>query len=478
MNGNILDIMGLLIIFIALLYIGYRSSKKVQSSEDFFIAGRGLNKIQAGFSLFATEFGGASLVGAAAYCYMNGISGAWWDWSAAPAFLLLSTFVSKKLRPLSLNTAPEFMEKRYSFENRALSAVLYMFKAIPVLGAQFTISSFALSVILGINPLVGLIISTALVILYTAGGGLLAVVNTDVFQFVILFITVILVVVMGIVNVGGITTLISSAPTNYFDLTGIGYKTILAWSILGFTAYSTDQTYLQRVFAAENERTARFAYNFTGIAYLVLGTMVGVIGLIMLILLPELEDPNIGFHLLIKQLMPKGLAGLCLGGIFAATMSTADSILLATTTIFVNDLYVPILTLKGNKIDDRKILLFSRIFTVIICILAVIASLLMEGILDMVFIAGLFYYSAIFFPMILGAIWKRGNAKGAFSSMIISVIIGVFSHFYLQRNYSTGILSWPSNILGLFASAISYIIISLLTERPRKENIEFLENRG
>lgn len=76
---NIADILGVAAIFAVIGYVGYRSSREVQCVDDFTLAGSRLGRIQAGFSMAATEFGGSSLIGAMAYCYTIGIAGAWWD---------------------------------------------------------------------------------------------------------------------------------------------------------------------------------------------------------------------------------------------------------------------------------------------------------------------------------------------------------------------------------------------------------------
>lgn len=79
---SVLDILVIIAVFGLTAYVGYRSSKQVKDIDDFTLAGSKLGKLQAGFSMAATEFGGSSLVGTMAFCYAVGISGAWWSWSA------------------------------------------------------------------------------------------------------------------------------------------------------------------------------------------------------------------------------------------------------------------------------------------------------------------------------------------------------------------------------------------------------------
>lgn len=92
------------------------------------------------------------------------------------------------------------------------------------------------------------------------------------------------------------------------------------------------------MFAAKDKKTAKFAFVFTGSIYILYGLAIGIIGICIVALLPGLSDAKAGYTLLIKNFMPAGIAGLILGGIFAASMSTADSMILAASTLFVNDI--------------------------------------------------------------------------------------------------------------------------------------------
>lgn len=473
---KILDVFGLILVFVCVLYIGYRSTKKINSTEDFLLAGRKLGKIQAGFSVAASDFGGSSIVGAIAFCYTMGISGAWWDWCTVPAYIILGLFFAKKLQPLALNTGPEYLERRYDSKTRLLGSSLHIFMLIPMLGAQFAVSSTALTAIFGIPQEIGLLISVVIVLIYTVGGGLVAVVNTDVFQYVIIIASLIIAIPLGIMKVGGLQELIASAPTNYFDFDAIGWSTILSWMLLCFTLYTTNQMHLQRLFASKDESTAKFSYIFAGGSYIFLGCAVGIIALIITNLYPGLEDPNAGYSLFIKGVLPTGIMGIALGGLFAATMSTVDSMLLAVTTIFINDIYKPYIV-NNKKEDEKRTLSTSRWFTIIICVSGVVISLFMQSIIDMIFVAGLFYATTIFIPLVLGIFWKRGTARGAFISIICALAVSIFSQFYLQVHYTDGILALPANILGIITSATVYVVVSLLTPKQSEENLELMDQK-
>lgn len=469
MNG--LDLVGLIIVFSSILYIGIRSTKKVNSADDYLLAGKSLNKIQAGFSLAATDLGGSGLIGASAYCYLIGISGAWWNLCAVPAFILLGFFLVRKLRPLAIATGPEFLEKRYDRKSRLVASVMQICAIVAGLSAQFLVGAVALNVLLGVPKGIGLAISVGVVILYTMGGGLIAVVNTDVFQFVLLVGSVLISIPLALSKAGGISQVIESVPPEFFSMGELGFWTPVSWICLCLFMYTTQQTYLQRVFASKDTNTAVFSYVFTGVIYLFYGLAVGLIGVIMAAYMPGIADSNTVYALMIKNVMPPGIAGLVLGGVFAASMSTADSYLMAGTSLFINDIYTPLV--KGFK-NDKQMLVLSRAMTFLICFGSLILATYVESLIDVVYLGGLFYSTSVFFPMLLGVFWKRANAKGAFAGILSSLAMGLSVEFILT-DITTGILSLPSNILSALAGLIVMVIVSIATEKPGQEKLDFID---
>lgn len=469
---NILDIIGVLIVFGIVGYVGYYSSKKVDNSEDFLMAGRNLGKWQAGLSLAATDFGGSGLVGGVGYCYVIGLAGAWWNWTAAPAFILLGLFLAKKLRPLALNTAPEFLEKRYNKNTRTVTAIMHICAMATKVAVQFTVASVTLNVIAGIPKTISLWITVAFVLLYTVGGGLIAVVNTDVVQFVIIVGSLIIAVPLALMNVGGLAGIQEALPASFLDAGSTGFWEPFSWALMCLFAYATQQNYLHRLLAAKDVKTAKFAYVFTGGFYVIIGTVVAIIGLTCKIMMPDIASSGQVYAMFIKTILPVGLSGLALGGIFAASMSTADSILLSVTTLFVNDIYKPLF--GGSNKDDKRVLLFSRIVTIIVALIGVAISMASDSIIQLIYIGGVFYSAVIFYPLILGIYWKRANTVGTISGMFVSVIVSAMSEFVWIGNLPGIMGTLPSIFTGSTAGLIVLIVVSLLT-KPNGKHMEMLE---
>lgn len=467
---NILDFVAIVCVFTGLLCVGYFSSKKVKKADDFLIADHSLNKIQTAFSVAASDFGGSGLIGACALCYTVGLSGSWWNWCGAPAFLILGIFLVNKLRPLTITTIGDFLEMRYDKRTRLVASVMQLCATVPMLSAQFLVGAVALQTLFGIPRIWGLVISVVLVLSYTAFGGLMAVANTDVYNFCILVGSISIAVPIMLTKAGGITAVFEAVPSSFLQVGKLGVMEPLSWVCMSLFMYGTQQVYLQRVFAAKTVGTAKFAYVFTSGAYVVYGILVGIIGITMAVLMPGLADTNTVYVLMLKNYLPVGFAGIGLAGIFAASMSTADSTLLAGTTLFVNDIYKRYI---NKNASDQRILMLSRVTTMCICIGGIVVAQMMQNLIDIVYSAGLFYSAAVFFPIILGIYWKRGNERGALCGIIAALFTG------LCIEYVFGGMLWgiPSNMLAALSSIVMFIAISLCTAPPNEKKLECLRER-
>lgn len=460
---NILDIIGLVVFFLGIALIGYLSTKKIKSSNQYILADRKLTKVQAGLSMAASDMGGSGIVGASAYVYAVGLSGSLWNLTAVPAFFILGFLITKKLRSLEINTVPEFIGNRYSGRLRLFTSILHILGLSTMISAQFLVSATAINVLLGIPQDLALIISLVVVLLYTAGGGLIAVVSTDIVQFIVIFLSMLILVPMSINNIGSFSEFINSVPKDFLSYGQLGFWTPFSWVLLCIFLYGTNQTYLQRVFASKDVKTASFSFYITGFVYIIYGILIGFLGLSMYVLLPNLSDPNLGFALLIKKVLPGGLTGIALGGLFAATMSTADSMLLGASSLFVNDIYRNYI---NKDASDKKILKATRIVTIVVAIGGIIISKLFDNLVDIVYIAGLLYSAVVFFPLILGLFNEKISSTTAEISVLVAFFIGLLSEFYLSKNFD-GLLGLPSNIL---CSAAGLIVILVLTYLPFKKS--------
>lgn len=458
--------------FVAVLMIGKWSMSKVKTASDFHIGGRNMGKLETALSTAATDFGGSGLVGCAGLAYAIGLAGGWWDLCATPAWIVLGLTMAAGFRRLALTTVPEFLEERYGMSARVIAAVLHLAGTTFSLTAQMVVAAMAFSVLTGISQDITIIIATAVFVIYTAAGGLVAVVWTDVMQYFILMIGVAIALPLAIVNAGGWSNIVATVPASYWDLGAMGWMEPAAWIAMCFFTYSTSQFYVQRLFAAKDEATARFAYVYTGINYVFYGFAVAILGIAAAVLFPGLENQEMAVPLIIKEVLPIGIKGLLLAAILAATMSTAASMLTACSSMFTVDIWQRLI--KTNA-DDKHYLLVARVATVVLAALSLLASYTMQSVVALIVLANTIYAASIFFPLLFGMYSKRVNAQGAVAAILFGGVMAMLSHFV-----------WYGKVGGLFgalhpmftaslSALIVLFIVSYLTPAPPAEKIKYLD---
>jgi SSS family solute:Na+ symporter len=415
------------------LAIGRFTGKRVKTAEDFHLCGRSLGRLPAALSQAATEFSGSGLIGGAGLAYALGVSAIWWNWSAAPVYIVVGFTVAMMLRKLTVTTTPGFLGSVYGARTQRLCALLQASGLIIFTAVQIKASTVTLAVLFGMDPLAAAVLVTAVFVAYTIMGGLWAVVWTDVLQYGVLMGGLFLGVGLAWYYVGGIGGLTSNLPETHFDLAGVGFMEILGYFLIVVHSYSTDQMALQRGLAARDPKVTRFAFVYTGVNYLVFGACVAFLGMAAAVLLPGLEHADDAFPALIDEVFPAGLRGIMLTAILAVTMSTASSALAAVSSMLVQDIYEPITNRDRHK-GDVTVVRDSRIATLLAGLVAFAVAVRFPGVIDLVFFGVAVANAPVFIPLILGLYWKGVNRDSGFMAIIVTAVIGVVSsEFWYQK---------------------------------------------
>ena len=457
-----LDALILVAFLIILMGIGRWASGRVHSSLDFHLAGRRLGVLPVTLSLAATEFNGSGLVGGAGLAYTIGIAGVFWNFSAVPAWIILAFTVAVAFRKLALYTVPEFLGNCYDSRARRLASLSQLASGIIFLAVQILVSTLAISTLFGVPKMAATLVITAVFVLYTYGGGLLAVVWTDVACYVVLMAAVVIGAPLALHNAGGMAGLHLTLPPESFELGRLGVMEPLAWVALCFFSYGTDQAYMQRIFAARKVSSARFAYVYTGLNYLVFGGAVAILGMSAAALLPNLAHHDEALPALIIHIFPPGVRGLFMTGIVAATMSTSSSFLAAGSSLFAKDIYEP---LRSRRSSEKHLLRVSRLATVGIAAVAVLIASTAPRVVDAVVLSVLVSHAAVFFPVVAALYWKRVAPAAGFWGILAGALGGLISHFFLFRKVAYVGMIHPL----FFGPMLSILALVCISARRRSD---------
>lgn len=479
-----------------MIVIGFRFSKTNTSTDDFYLGGRRLGPLVTAMSAEASDMSSWLLMGLPGVAYLSGVcDAAWTAIGLALGTWLNWFFVSKKIRRYSQQigaiTIPDFFSKRYHDKNmlNCIAAIIIVIFFIPYTASGFAACGKLFSTLFGVDYLAAMIICAVIIVAYTALGGFLAASTTDLIQSVVMTAALITVVLFSGHMAGGFDAVMENAKalpgylslTNTYDAAASAAKpygiitifSMLAWGL----GYFGMPHVLLRFMAIEDEDKLTLSRRIATVWVVIsmaVAIFIGICGLA--VSKAGRIDPLSGSDsetIIVKiadLLSTQGaaaalLAGIILAGILAATMSTADSQLLAASSSVSQNLLRDTFGISMNK---KTSLAAARITVLLISIIAIFLakdpSSSVFGIVSFAW-AG---FGAAFGPVMLCALfWKRSNRYGAFASMLSGGIM-IFVWKYLIRPMGG---AWDIyELLPAFLIALLFnIIVSLVTEKPDAE---------
>lgn len=415
-----LDLAIIIIYFLGMLAIGvYVYRKRQASSNDgFFVANRSGSTLLILGSLCATFIGASVAVGMAGLGYSKGLSGAWWLLVGAVGLFILGLFLARKVRRVGLYTLPELVEKQYGSKAGFVASILIVVAWIAVIAGQIIAAGKILTVLLPYDLSSLMAIAAAVFILYTALGGQYSIIRTDFAQFAILTVGILISLGFVLVRVGGISGLTASLPSEYFSFPvsiNFGWYDLVLFLVLTGSTYIVGPDIYSRLFCARDEKVARSSVLWAALIAIPVAFVIVLIGMGAKVLFPEIASEQ-AFPTVIENLLPIGVSGLVVAALLAAIMSSADTVLLTTSTILSQDIYKRI----SPDMSERKSLIVSRMGVVIIGVLALVVALELKGVISSLFLAYTVFTSGLVVPVVAG-FYKdklKVNSVGAIAAII------------------------------------------------------------
>ncbi len=458
---------GIIVYVSLMLFIGWWASRKIHSMSDFLVAGRKLPLWMATATLLATWFGAGSSMGVAATVYSGDLRDVLADpFGASVSLVLAGIFVVGALRKMKCMTVTDILQKRYG-NGVGIYASLWM---IPVyvgwLGAQVIGVGVLLNLLTGINMFYSQIIGGAIILIYTVTGGMWAVTITDVIQ-VVLVVSGLLFILPGALQMaGGVDAVFNSQldlsllPKNPSACSGSDWINYTGnWIIMGLGCM-VGQDLLQRSLASKNEQVAISSSILSGIFYMSIALVPITIGLAAKILLPQwgitLESMG-GIEGLENQVMPRiaiGVLGqthpilltLFISALISAIMSSADSSLLAASSLLVNNVISPFFP----QMKDKSRLFMTRIATICLLIFSTFIAMNVESIYNLMINCWASQLVIIFIPVIAAIYLKKSSGYTIWISMISGTVI------WILYVYVWGIADSPSVIEAIGTDKFNY----------------------
>lgn len=498
---QILILASIIVYLIVTIAIGVWSSKKNETTEDFYLGGRKLGPIVTAMSAEASDMSSYLLMGVPGVAYVSGLADATWTIIGLAVGTYLNwLIVAKRLRIYTVKannstTVPEFISNRFGDDKKILSviaaAVIIIF-FVPYTASGFSACGKLFSTLFGMNYLTAMIISAIVIVAYTTLGGFLAASTTDFIQSIIMTFAILTVLGYGVVTAGGFENVkvnaqgmagyLSMVQTHTADgAAPYGPITILSTLAWGLGYFGMPHILL-RFMAIEDHNKIKLSRRIATIWVVIsmaIAVGIGIAGRAMseVGVIPKLEDGETVLIEISRLLASYGalaaiIAGVILAGILAATMSTADSQLLAAASSVSKDI------LNGvfwKNMSEKTAMLLARITVLVISVIAMIIARDPNSSVFSVVSFAWAGFGAAFGPVILTALfWRRTNKQGALAGMVCGGVM-VFVWKFLVRPMGG---AWNIyELLPAFIVALAAIIIvSLLTAAPEKEITEVFDD--
>ena len=505
-SSQIMILITIVVYLAAMLLIGVYFSRRggSSSSHDFYLGGRSLGPVVTAMSAEASDMSSYLLMGLPGLAYLCGLAEVTWTCIGLAVGTYLNwLIVAKRIRRysdrLGAITVPDFFSRRYKDQRHTLSciaAIVILVFFIPYTASGFKAVGTLFNSLFGFDYHTAMIIGAVVIIGYTVLGGFLAVSTTDLVQSIFMTTALIVVVCFGVGQAGGLDAVMENARAlpGYLSLTqgydaaagtaasfsGLSIVSTLAWGL----GYFGMPHILLRFMAIRQEKELTLSRRIATIWVVIsmaIAIAIGVIGYSVSVAgkVPFLTTSSDSETIIIQMadLMSRHgvlliiAAGIIISGILAATMSTADSQLLAAASSVSQDLMQDFFHVK---LTEKTTMVVARITVLVIAIISIFLAWDPNSSVFRVVSFAWAGFGAAFGPVMLFALfWKRSNKWGALAGMVSGGVM-VFVWKYLVAPIG-GAWSIYELLPAFLVACVAIVVVSLLTPAPEKAIVDEFE---
>jgi len=495
MNFTFVDWAIVVVYLAASVSVGLIGKRYVGNVSQYLVAGRELGLYVGIATLAATE------IGTITFMY-NGELGYKYGFAAFAAAMISGVvmiivgrtgFIISRFRQLKLMTVPEYFEVKYSRGLRIVTGILVALGGILNMGVFLKIEGEFLTIVSGINARHIVAVMTVILLLellYTVLGGMVSVVITDFFQYVLLSIATILVSIYAVYFAGWgnivtkVTTVMGEGGFNPISNPKFGL-TFLVWQVLlWFSIHTCWQTTAMRMFSTKGPETSKRVMTWTGFIFLGRGMLPMVWGIAALTLFgtgalsngvpaPVVNGQTLApidaMPAMLATILGPGIRGMVVAGMLAATMSVNSSYLLGWSAVISQDVLMPIRRALGKgALSSRKQIFVNRIANLFVSLFLMFWGLYYTppgAVYLYLNITGTIFLAGAFVCVVGGLYWRRSNTLGGYMAMLAGAAGAIIPFFFL---------GWSENVTGFaaFGLAAAGLIIGSMFGRQRAASPE------
>lgn len=473
MDIHIIDLTIFIVYLVIMLGIGFYFMKRNKSKEDYYVGGRGMSAGHIGLSVVATDVGGGFSIGLGGLGFLMGLSGSWMLFTGLLGAWISAVFLIPKVYPIAKNhkflTFPQSLAFHYNGKVALVAGIISLIGYIGFTSSQILAGAkLASATFPSVSILNAILIMGVIAIVYTAVGGIKAVIYTDTIQWIILMAGLIGIgIPLGYIHIGGWEAISNTLPDSFMSLTNVKPVQFFNWLITIVPIWFVGMTLYQRIYACKDEKTAKKAWRIAGLFEWPIMAFMGIaLGLFARVGYEQgmftaigyapgtAMDSELGLPLFLRSILPIGLMGLMLSAYFSAIMSTADSCLMAASGNFSTDILGFFKSKK--KYDTIK---NSQVITLLIGAVAVLLATHMQNVLELMLYSYAFMVSGLLVPVLGMLFVKRPSPVAAMAAMIgggTTTLVLILTQVKLPYGLD-------ANFFGIAVSAVAFALFQSLT---------------
>jgi len=452
---SLLDYSLIVVYLLALLLLGFhRRLKSDSSAGELIVGGRMLTLPAFVASLVSTWYGG--ILGVGEYSFKYGLSN--WLVFGLPYYLAafgFAIFLAKKARESEVLTIPDSLARVYDKKTALAGSVVIYLMTVPA--AYILMMGVLCQYLFGWPIWGGILAGTVFSVIYVYTGGFNSVIRTDLFQFGLMFLGFLMLLIFLVVDYGGLSFLKQNVPAGHFTWHGGNSGWYIAvWYFIAMATY-IEPAFYQRCYAAKSGRVARKGIFISILCWATFDFMTTACGIYARAILPTLENPVGSYPALAMKVLPVGLLGLFALALLATVMSTIDSYSFLAASTFSRDIWMRLV-----KTAENKITYITRIGLLVTTVLAVVLALFFESVVDIWHMFGSVGTPALLIPVFTSFVGtRRLPPRYAFGSILSAGAVALV--WYLSQYFSADGAYWLNLepiFPGLAVSVATFLLFS------------------
>jgi Na+/proline symporter len=428
--GNYLDFIIIAVFSAFILGIGLLFARTGANMKSFFAGGEAVPWFVGGLSLFMSFFSAGTFVAWGSVAYKYGWVSVTIQWTMAFGSLVAALFIAPAWKRTGNLTAAEYIQDRLGARVQQIYIYIFMLVSVFIKGTVLYPVAKLVSVSLGLPLIEVTIVMGIIMIAYTAVGGLWAVMATDILQFVVLTAAVLIILPLAFDKVGGLDRFLQEAPAGFFN--GV-HGEFSVWFLLAFAFYHIfyiggNWTFVQRYTSVDSPKSAsKVAYLFAAL-YLISPVIWMAPPMIYKVIDPSLQglDAENAYLKICQLVLPSGLMGLMLTGMYFSTSATANTTLNVVAAVFTNDLYKNIIKPKAT---EKQLMRVARVSSWLLGGLMIVVALIvpaMGGMVEVVLSVAAITAGPLLAPPVWALFSKRLSARATIVITISGLLINIF----------------------------------------------------